>query len=246
MAIKTLTYKRTFTTKMQGKWQTLYVPFEIPVSELTAMGYDVAYFNDFRETIDANGDIVPGKSVIEMVKINGGTLKANYPYVIRAKTVEALEMNLVLNDVTLYSTTGEKESLECSSAFKRFTFYGTYKKGTRADFTGNNNTPVYAMNPSGGMQAMSETAILGAFRVYMTITMKNGEPYIQTPEQAANASIIPLRLIGEEDENGATIIYDVVEDSLNGDDFIYDLQGRRVSEPKKGGIYIKNGKKILY
>ena len=50
----------------------------------------------------------------------------------------------------------------------------------------------------------------------------------------------------EEDENGATIIYDVVEDSLNGDDFIYDLQGRRVSEPKKGGIYIKNGKKILF
>ena len=248
MAIKTLTYKRTFQEKMLGKWQTLYVPFEIPVSELTAMGYDVAYFNDFRETIDANGDIVPGKSVIEMVKINGGTLKANYPYVIRAKTVESLEMNLVLNDVTLYSTTGEKESLECSSAFKRFTFYGTYKKGTRADFTGNNNTPVYAMNPTGGMQAMSETAKLGAFRVYMTITMKNGEPYIQTPEQAANASIIPLRLIGEEDENGATIIYDVVEDNLNnnGDDFIYDLQGRRVSEPKKGGIYIKNGKKILF
>ena len=246
MAIKTLTYKRTFQEKMLGKWQTLYVPFEIPVSKLTAMGYDVAYFNDFRETIDANGDIVPGKSVIEMVKINGGTLKANYPYVIRAKTVEALEMNLVLNDVTLYSTTGEKESLECSSAFKRFTFYGTYKKGTRVDFTGNNNTPVYAMNPTGGMQAMTETAKLGAFRVYMTITMKNGEPYIQTPEQAANASIIPLRLIGEEDENGATIIYDVVEDSLNGDDFIYDLQGRRVSEPKKGGIYIKNGKKILF
>ena len=248
MAIKTLTYKRTFQEKMLGKWQTLYVPFEIPVSELTAMGYDVAYFNDFRETIDANGDIVPGKSVIEMVKINGGTLKANYPYVIRAKTVEALEMNLVLNDVTLYSTTSEKESLECSSAFKRFTFYGTYKKGTRADFTGNNNTPVYAMNPTGGMQAMSETGKLGAFRVYMTITMKNGEPYIQTPEQAANASIIPLRLIGEEDENGATIIYDVVEDNLNnnGDDFIYDLQGRRVSEPKKGGIYIKNGKKILF
>ena len=32
----------------------------------------------------------------------------------------------------------------------------------------------------------------------------------------------------------------------NGNDFIYDLQGRRVSEPKKGGIYIKNGKKILF
>ena len=29
-------------------------------------------------------------------------------------------------------------------------------------------------------------------------------------------------------------------------DFIFDLQGRRVSEPQKGGIYIVNGKKILF
>ena len=27
---------------------------------------------------------------------------------------------------------------------------------------------------------------------------------------------------------------------------IYDLQGRRVSNPVKGGIYIVNGKKVYY
>jgi hypothetical protein len=191
---------------------------------------------------------VANGTVLEMIVIKHGILKANFPYAIKPKTAESLEMNLVLNDVKLYSTTGERESVECSSAFKRFTFDGTYKKATKSEIVGNNDVPFYAMNVNGIMQAMGPDPKLGAFRVYMTITKKNGEPFIQTPGQAALAREIPLHVIGEEDENGATIIYDVVEDNLNnnGDDFIYDLQGRRVSEPKKGGIYIKNGKKILY
>ena len=251
MIVKTLTYTRTFSSTYQGVWMALYVPFEIPVSELTDMGYEVAYFNDFRETLNADGEIIEGKSVIEMVKIKRGTLKANYPYAIKAPKMEdgtSVTLELVLDNVTLYSTTGERETVECSSATKRFTFSGTYKKGTKSDIVGSNDIPFYALYET-GMSAMGETAKLGAFRVYMTITMKNGEPYIaDNSGQAAHARAIPLRVIGEEDENGATIIYDVVEDSLNnnGDDYIYDLQGRRVSEPKKGGIYIKNGKKILY
>ena len=248
MIVKTLTYTRTFQERMLGKWQTLYVPFEIPVSELNAMGYEVAYFNDFRETLDEYGQVVANGTVLEMIIIRHGVLKANFPYAIKPKTEESLEMSLVLNDVKLYSTTGERESVECSSAFKRFTFDGTYKKATKSEIVGNNDVPFYAMNVNGIMQAMGPDPKLGAFRVYMTITKKNGEPFIQTPGQAALAREIPLHVIGEEDENGATIIYDVVEDNLNnnGNDFIYDLQGRRVSEPKKGGIYIKNGKKILY
>ena len=246
MIVKTLTYTRTFQERMLGKWQTLYVPFEIPVSELNAMGYEVAYFNDFRETLDEYGQVVANGTVLEMIIIRHGVLKANFPYAIKPKTEESLEMSLVLNDVKLYSTTGERESVECSSAFKRFTFDGTYKTATKSEIVGNDDVPFYAMNVNGIMQAMGPDPKLGAFRVYMTITKKNGEPFIQTPGQAALAREIPLHVIGEEDENGATIIYDVVEDSLNGNDFIYDLQGRRVSEPKKGGIYIKNGKKILY
>ena len=76
--------------------------------------------------------------------------------------------------------------------------------------------------------------------------MTKSSRYEDEPAAPMNSMRITVR--GEEDENGATIIYDVVEDSLNnnGNDFIYDLQGRRVSEPKKGGIYIKNGKKILF
>ena len=34
-------------------------------------------------------------------------------------------------------------------------------------------------------------------------------------------------------------------DAEQAGEFIFDLQGRRVAEPEKGGIYIINGQKVL-
>ena len=46
--------------------------------------------------------------------------------------------------------------------------------------------------------------------------------------------------------DGLTDIEPVVESiERDGDNAIYDLQGRRITEPQKGSIYIKNGKKFL-
>ena len=46
--------------------------------------------------------------------------------------------------------------------------------------------------------------------------------------------------------DGLTAIEPVIETvEREGDDAIYDLQGRRIAEPQKGSIYIKNGKKYL-
>ena len=46
--------------------------------------------------------------------------------------------------------------------------------------------------------------------------------------------------------DGLTDIEPVIETiERDGDDAIYDLQGRRIVEPKKGSIYIKNGKKFF-
>jgi hypothetical protein len=42
-----------------------------------------------------------------------------------------------------------------------------------------------------------------------------------------------------------TDIDSAVTDALSTDDVIYDIYGRRVIEVKKGGIYIKNGKKFF-
>ena len=49
-----------------------------------------------------------------------------------------------------------------------------------------------------------------------------------------------------EADGGYTAIEPVIEATEREyDDAIYDLQGRKVLEPQKGCIYIKNGKKFL-
>ena len=240
-----LTYNRTISAKNLNVWQALYVPFEIPVEAL-GDDYDVAYFNDFRETLDDEGNIVEGKSVVELVKINSGkTLKANHPYVIRAKNADALNMSLTFYDVKLYSTVADScHSVECSSATKRFEFFGTYKQAGRTELTGNDKTPCYAMG-GGTLGAMpsDDQFKLNPFLIYMTKTNKDGSPYI---ENVAESHSIALRLIGEEAEDGTTIIYDVEMDETQDVDYIYDLQGRRVLEPQKGNLYIINGKKVIF
>ncbi|MBQ8270679.1 MAG: hypothetical protein IJZ22_05665, partial [Bacteroidaceae bacterium] len=45
--------------------------------------------------------------------------------------------------------------------------------------------------------------------------------------------------------NGTTGIDAIDADAANGDAAIYDLQGRKVTETVKGGIYIKDGKKFI-
>ena len=98
-----------------------------------------------------------------------------------------------------------------------------------------------------------ETSLV-PFRIYLTVKNSDGSPV----EVDEFASQIRMRVVGEEDENGTTFIYDVeVDDELKGEPAvdasqngkvktIYDLQGRRVLEPKKGGIYIVNNKKVIF
>jgi hypothetical protein len=74
----------------------------------------------------------------------------------------------------------------------------------------------------------------------MTMTAKAGAPYI-IPDEVMKS--IGARVVGEENEDGTTVIYDV--NAENGEDVIYDLNGRRVLETEKGGLYIINGKKVL-
>ena len=42
-----------------------------------------------------------------------------------------------------------------------------------------------------------------------------------------------------------TAIEDVLMENNGVEDEIYDLQGRKVTTPKRG-VYIKNGKKVIY
>ena len=59
------------------------------------------------------------------------------------------------------------------------------------------------------------------------------------PEKVSSAMRVIIR-----EPNGTTTIEEAVIDVLQ-DNVVYDLQGRRVANPIKGGVYIVNGKKVV-
>lgn len=215
-----LTYTRTFNNT---NWQALYVPFEIPYENIKD-DFEVAYINDTRQ-YDRDDDGVKEETVIEAFKITSGTLEANYPYLIRAK--EAGEKTITVTDAILYAT--EENSIDCSSVYDKYTFTGTYSRMSSTELTG-----CYAL--SGGVwQPIAEGATLGAFRFYLQVESRSGS--------AQAAQSIKMRVIGEETDDEATSIDEV--ESADNEQIVYDLAGRRVANPTKG-VYIVNGKKMLY
>jgi hypothetical protein len=143
----------------------------------------------------------------------------------------------------LYSTAPEKQiALTCSSVYKQYTVKGLYSKTESGNL--DNGNYVYAINKYGEWQRMDLSTPLVPFRVYLSIANIDGSP---VAADEIPAQTIRMRVVGEEDENGTTVIYDVdVEEEQQGEDVIYDLQGRRVLEPKKGSLYIVNNKKVIF
>ena len=75
-------------------------------------------------------------------------------------------------------------------------------------------------------------------------TLSAGKAYLQLPARLFTTTAsksISLRF----DDGRLTDIDRVESESNDTQTIIYDLCGRRVSKPAKGGIYIKNGKKII-
>ena len=239
--VGTLTYKRTLGSD-DYDWNALYVPFEIPVSMLTNMGLQVAYMNDVR-SYDKNSDGEIDEMVMESFLIKSGTLNANHPYIFRRTRSASAEINLQLSNVTLYSTAAENQTVvTCSSAYTEFILGGTYSMMTEAQLDGR---LILGVDNKTGLTTwvkIDPNWPLSAFRLHLTIKQKNGSP-VKFDDAAMRA--IRIRVIGEENEKGETIIYDVEMDDQTVD-YIYDLQGRRVLEPQKGNLYIINGKKVIF
>jgi hypothetical protein len=241
-----LIYQRTF--KFANKWQAFYVPFETPVATLNDLGYEVAYLYDVHNRVVAGEEIDPAAiESVHFVKIKQGTLRANYPYIIKPTSNADLNLALELYDVKLHTTAADKmNTVESSTTTTRYIFAGTYTRANRATLTGDDNIPCLAISTSsnydtyGAWQKMSQTARLTPFSIFMYVVNKDGSPIILSEEAA---QLIKIRIVGEEDENGITFI-DGIETSKQEVDSIYDLQGRRVTTPVKGGVYIVNGKKV--
>ena len=79
--------------------------------------------------------------------------------------------------------------------------------------------------------AKAEGAYMPANRAYLSTTV------------VVSASSARLSVVFEDDQT--TGIADVRSKKADVRGAIFDLQGRRVQNPKKGGLYIKNGKKVV-
>ena len=227
------------TVKYSGRnvsttWTPLYVPFEIPAEMLLNNGYEVGYITGVREADkDNDGTIDDLAMEIIQIKNTSAILYANHPYFIRS-TAGAQELVIELTDVTLYKA--EEKVYDSNTIYNKYDVKGNLS--LRDGFTDADR------GISGGIWEpfVDENETLKPFRFYLTISSRGNSPYYGVDASAVKSMSIVVR--GEENEDGTTTIYDVEVDREN-DGAIYDLQGRRVLEPEKGGMYIVNGKKVL-
>ena len=221
-----VTYVRTLPNQ---KWNALYLPFEVSIEDL-GEEYDVAFINDIH-SYDTDGDSQIDNMEMEIIRISEGTLMANYPYMIKAKSEEARNLKIEQTETTLY--TAQENTVTCSSVLMRFDITGTYAKKTQANYPN-----IYAINTSGAWSPLNVGSTLNPYRLYLTMTTLGGTPVKVTPQALNN---IRIRVQGEDT---TTEITQTITDGRQNNK-VYDLSGRQVILPQKGGIYIKNGKKVI-
>ncbi|MBO7240672.1 MAG: hypothetical protein J6V23_09390 [Bacteroidaceae bacterium] len=214
------------------EWNSIYLPFEVPVTEGLLDEFEFAYVNDMHSAdTDDNGEI--DEIEMEIVKIKTGTLHANHPYFIRAKS-EYTILQLSYENTTLHAT--EETTLNCSSIYMDYAIVGSYKHIKGTEFASMPADRYYAISIDGGWWQIPEDSSLYPFRAYLSMTARDGSP-VKVSDEAMRS--IRIREKGE----GTTGIEEVKGE--NGEvKTIYDLQGRRVEIPNKG-LYIINGKKVL-
>jgi hypothetical protein len=230
-----LTYERNFVDTM---WQTLYLPFAIPYATLSNE-FDVAYiYNASAKGGSINVDIVK----LDAITDSTFTLAANYPYLIRAK--EAGDKSIKVKNAEVMPTPNAA-IIDCSSVFEKFSFIGSYTTIDAENLDADNGY----FELTTGVWTIMET--INPFRVYMQIENRDGSSFDYT-----TAKVLVRRV--DEEGNVQEIISisgETVEGELEGEveeeqsqkeDMIFDLNGRRISEPVKGFIYIINGQKVLY
>ena len=219
-----LTYNRTLPNML---WNPLYVPFKIPVASISDK-YDVAYINGMH-SYDRNDDGKIDDLTMEVIKIANGTLKANYPYLIKAKSEADMEMTIEQEGTVLYPS--ESTTLSCSSVYTRFDITGTYNEMTAEELDGS-----LVITSNGSWEQMDPDYTLKPYRLYLTIT-NSGDSPVEIDQEAM--SRISISVLGEETDVSS------MEKGHVEKQVIYNLHGTRVQNPTKGGVYIVNGKKVV-
>ena len=220
--VNDFTYARTFE---DTGWTTWYVPFDLVLTEELCNTYSFSRINNVHR-YDDNEDGTPDRTEVEAFnQLVGVTLKANYPYLVKAKTDGNLHMALLLNGVT--PAKAEDNGCFCQSVDYKYSFTGTYS-GLIEVGTGSEDP--YSLQSNGEWTHQSE---ISPMRHYLTVTSRNAAPL-------SSLARISLVVIGDETLTGTVIPYSQEKRQTE----TYDLSGRLThSNPR--GIVIRNGKKII-
>ena len=245
----TLKYTRSFA---HDKWQALYVPFETEVTEELLNDFELAAPNNLHEYELADGST---KVSLEAKLMKSGyTIKAQRPYLIRAK--EAGEKTIQLTDCSLKAA-ADDSYVDCSSVLRHYKFIGTLKGkmsfDTSADF-------VLQQGLFLGTQTDTQ---LKPMRWYLNATDRETDMGILPGSgnngddggaDGGNGSTqasrsINITIVDGDATTGIDELHVITEQtsgSKNGARLgIYDLQGRKLSQEPQNGVYIKDGKKVI-
>ncbi len=221
-----LNYARNFGGT---NWTTWYVPFELKLTPQLCQKYAFSRINNVHQYDDDNDGVADRTIVESFNQAEGVTLKANYPYLVRALTDADKKMTITLTEVELANA--ESKHIDCMSVDHTYTFTGTYNEmgegGTEA------NSPLSLFDYSDGNMWLNFHS-LPAQRHYLVITPRNGSTPTLAPAR------VMLQVIGDETVTGIVNLYGRDKRSAE----TYDLSGRRVGSNQRG-LLIKNGQKVL-
>ena len=219
------TYTRSFSNT---NWTTWYVPFELTLTQEICSKFAFSRINNVHQ-YDTDNDGNADKTVVESFRqTEGVTLKANYPYLVKALSESDLKMELNLTDVQ--PALAEAQSIDCQSVDYTYVFTGTYNGEGESGAT---LYDPYTLYSDGTWQHYHS---LEPMRHYLTISSRNA-----TTSTTAFMRSILLSVIGDEDATGIVKIYDEERRAKE----TYDLGGRRIpAGSQRNGFYIENGKVI--
>lgn len=221
-----LNYARNFGGT---NWTTWYVPFELKLTPELCQKYAFSRINNVHQ-YDDNNDGVADRTIVESFnQAEGVTLKANYPYLVRALTDADKEMIITLNYVELAKA--ESKHIDCMSVDHTYTFTGIYNE--MGDGGSEPNSPLSLFDYSDGNMWLNFHS-LPAQRHHLVITPRDGSTPTLAPAR------VMLQVIGDETVTGIVNLYGSDKRSAE----TYDLSGRRVGSNQRG-LLIKNGQKVL-
>ena len=214
----------SYTRKFSTNWEALYLPFSLKYEDWKD-DFEIAYISSVRQVDNGDNGTID-ETILEFVKLNGGSTAPNTPYIIKAKS--SGEKTLSVQNTTLYKA--EKNSVECSTTTAKFTFTGTYKPISALQLITHG---YYVVN--GSMLRITPTS-LKPYHWYLTISSRNSG-YAKYNA----AKDITISVLGEDEATGISQMQ-----MENRQSSVYDINGRKVNENSlKPGIYVKNGKKFV-